>query len=163
MSTIDNLKEAFAGESQANRRYLAFAKKADDEGHHGIAKLFRAAAHSETIHALSHLNVMGEVASTAENLSAAIDGETYEFESMYPGFISEAEKDGNNKAAMSFGNANAVEQIHAGFFKKALEGLDKDQAVEYYVCPVCGNVFEGSVPDRCPICATPKSKFETIK
>ena len=163
MSTTDNLKEAFAGESQANRRYLAFAEKADQEGHHRAAKLFRAAARSETVHALKHLGVLGEVGSTSDNLSAAIKGETYEFETMYPGFIDEADQDGNKEAAMSFSNANAVEEIHADYFKRALEDLDQEQEVQYFVCPVCGNVFEDTVPDNCPICATPKNRFEPIE
>ncbi len=163
MSTNENLKEAFAGESQANRRYLAFAKKAEAGGKEQVAKLFKAAARSETIHALQHLHVLGEVGTTEQNLKAAIEGETYEFEQMYPGFIDQAEKENNKAAAMSFSSANAVEKVHAGFFKKALANPDQDEQVDYYVCPVCGNVFEGKGPGSCPICQTPNSKFELVE
>lgn len=159
MSTIDNLKDAFAGESQANRRYLAFAEKAEKEGHPQIARLFRAAAQSETVHALNHLSVLGEVGSTADNLKAAIVGETYEFEQMYPGFIAEAGKEGNQDAVMSFQGANAVEQIHSGLFKNALDSLGQNAQVDYYVCPVCGNTVEDEPPEKCPICGTAGSKF----
>jgi len=162
MSTTDNLKDAFAGESQANRKYLAFAKKAEEEGYTQVAKLFKAAAESETIHALEHLRVLGQVSSTTDNLKAAIEGETYEFEQMYPGFIDEAEKEGNKAASRSFQNANAVEEIHAEYFKRALAELGNNGAVDYYVCPVCGNVVEDSAPDFCPICHTLGSKFTLV-
>jgi len=162
MSTTDNLKDAFAGESQANRKYLAFAKKAEAEGYDQVAKLFRAAAESETIHALEHLRVLGQVGSTTDNLKAAIEGETYEFEQMYPGFIDKAEEEENKAAVRSFQNANAVEKIHAEYFKRALAELDSSSTVEYYVCPVCGNVVEDSAPDFCPICHTPGSKFTLV-
>jgi rubrerythrin len=164
--TDENLKAAFAGESQANRRYLAFAKKADEEGFPQIAKLFRAAAEAETVHALNHLQVMGQVKSTIDNLGTAVSGETYEFKKMYPEFIADAQKEGNKKAEMSFEYANKVEQIHAGKYQKALDALKskKEPAkADYYVCPVCGNTFEGSTPDKCPICGTPKEKFIKIK
>ncbi len=163
MSTTDNLEEAFAGESQANRKYLAFSKKAEAEGHDQVARLFRAAAQSETVHALEHLRVMGQVRSTADNLKTAIEGETYEYQRMYPGFIDEAEREDNKGAVTSFRNANAVEQVHAQFFKKALVDLGRNNQVEYYVCPVCGNVFEGKLPDSCPICGTPSSKFKLVE
>lgn len=162
MSTTDNLKDAFAGESQANRKYLAFAKKAEAEGYDQVAKLFRAAAESETIHALEHLRVLGQVGSTTDNLKAAIEGETYEFEQMYPGFIDKAEEEGSKAAVRSFQNANAVEKIHAEYFKRALVKLDSSSTVEYYVCPVCGNVVEDSAPDFCPICHTPGNKFTLV-
>lgn len=160
--TDENLKAAFAGESQANRMYLAFAKKAEEEGFPQIAKLFKAAAESETVHALNHLRVMGQIRSTAENLGTAVSGETYEFRKMYPEFIADAKKDGNKQAITSFDYANKVEQIHAGLYQKALDALKdkKDpKKIDYYVCPVCGNTFEGSAPDICPICASPKEKF----
>ena len=163
--TDENLKAAFAGESQANRLYLAFAKAADQEGFTQIAKLFRAAAESETVHAHNHLNVMGQVKSTADNLSAAVSGETYEFKSMYPQFIEDAKKDGNKKAIQSFDYANRVEQIHAKLYQQAIDNIKtkKDLAkTELHVCPVCGNTFEGDAPDTCPICATPKAKFMKI-
>ena len=163
--TDENLKAAFAGESQANRLYLAFAKKADEEGFPQVAKLFRAAAEAETVHALNHLKVTGQVKSTKDNLGTAITGETYEFKTMYPEFIAEAKKEGNKQAEMSFEFANKVEQIHAGLYQKALDAMkNKKEHVkaDYYVCPVCGNTFEGSAPDNCPICATPKEKFMKI-
>jgi rubrerythrin len=163
--TNENLKAAFAGESQANRLYLAFAKKAEKEGFTQIAKLFKAAAEAETVHALNHLQITGQVKSTLENLGTAVTRETYEFKKMYPEFIAEAKKEGNKQAAWSFDYANKVEQIHAGLYQKALDALKnkKEPAkADYYVCPVCGNTFEGSAPDRCPICATPKDKFMKI-
>jgi len=164
--TDQNLKDAFAGESQANRMYLAFAKKADEEDLPQIAKLFRAAAEAETMHAHNHLKVMGQVKSTSDNLGTAVSGETYEFKKMYPEFIDDAKKDGNKPAQVSFDYANKVEQIHAALYQKALDELkNKTQPAkaEYYVCPVCGNTFEGSTPDICPICATPKEKFMKIQ
>ena len=164
--TDENLKAAFAGESQANRMYLAFAKKAEEEGLTQIAKLFKAAAEAETVHALNHLRVMGKVGSTADNLGAAIAGETHEFKSMYPQMIDEAKKEGNKKAEISFDYANKVEQIHANLYQKALDNLKvnaKPAKADYYICPVCGNTFEGDMPDKCPICMTPKSKFKKIE
>jgi rubrerythrin len=163
--TDENLKAAFAGESQANRLYLAFAKAADQEGFPQIAKLFRAAAEAETVHAHNHLRVMGQVKATADNLSTAVSGETYEFKSMYPQFIEDAKKDDNKKALQSFDYANKVEQIHAALYQKAIDAVktktDLPKA-ELHVCPVCGNTFEGDTPDVCPICATPKAKFMKI-
>ena len=160
--TDDNLKAAFAGESQANRLYLAFAKKAEQEGLTQIVKLFKAAAESETVHALNHLRVMGQVKSTVDNLGTAVSGETYEFKKMYPDFIAEAKKEENKKALISFDYANKVEEIHAGLYQKAIDALVKKTElpkVDYFICPVCGNTFEGKTPDICPICATPKEKF----
>ncbi len=162
MSTTDNLKEAFAGESQANRKYLAFAKKADEEGHPQTAKLFRAAADAETVHAHAHLRVLGGINSTAENLKEAIGGETHEFKSMYPKMIEEAKAEGNSAAEMSFANANAVEEIHAGLYQKALDNLGNNVATDIYVCQVCGNTVEGEAPDKCPICGAPKKMFKLI-
>lgn len=156
------MKNAFAGESQANRRYLAYAKKADEEGLTQVAKLFRAAAEAETIHALNHLRIMGEVKSTAENLDVAISGETFEYSNMYPKYLSIAKQEGNRQAAWSFDVANKVEQVHAGLFSKALEALKskKEMAkVDYYICSVCGNTVEGTTPQKCPICGAPKTKF----
>lgn len=163
--TDENLKAAFAGESQANRKYLAFAKAADAEGFPQIAKLFRAAAEAETIHALNHLRVMGQVKSTPDNLGVAISGETYEFESMYPQFIEEAKTEGNKKALHSFDLANSVEQVHAGLYKKALEAIKTQSDLpkaDIYVCPECGNTFDGQVPDNCPVCTKPKDAFIKI-
>jgi len=163
--TDENLKAAFAGESQANRLYLAFAKAAELEGFPQIAKLFKAAAEAETIHAHNHLRVMGQVKTTAENLSTAISGETYEFKQMYPQFIEDAKKEGNKKAVQSFDYANKVEQIHANLYQKAIDAVKtkKDlSSAEISVCPVCGNTFEGKEPDMCPICGTSKEKFTKI-
>ena len=165
MATTDNLQEAFAGESQANRTYLAFAKKAEADGKPQIAKVFRAAAAAETIHAHAHLRVLGGVKDTATNLQAAIDGEGFEFKEMYPKFVAEAEAEGNQAALASFKNAMAVEEIHYNLYSKALAtfqgGGDLD-AAKISVCPVCGNTVEGGVPDICPICNVPGDKFITI-
>ena len=162
MSSMDNLKNAFAGESQANRRYLAFAKKAEEEGHKQVAKLFRAAAEAETVHAHSHLRVMGGVKGTKENIQEAIGGETFEFTKMYPQMIEEAKKEGNKQALQSFEFANKVEKIHAELYQKALNNLGKNEAVDYYVCQVCGNTVEKAAPDKCPICGASKSMFIKI-
>lgn len=162
MSTENNLKAAFAGESQANRKYLAFAKKADEEGLGGVAKLFRAAAEAETIHAMSELKVLGMVKSTAENLKAAIEGETHEFTEMYPGFIAEAEKEKNTAAKRSFELANAAEEVHANLYKKALDSIEQANDTEYYVCQICGNIHENNAPDKCSICGAPASKFVNV-
>lgn len=163
--TIKNLKDAFAGESQANRRYLAFAEKAEKEGLAQVAKLFRAAAEAETIHALNHLGIMGEIKSTAENLDAAVSGETFEFEEMYPKYLSIAKEEENHEAAWSFDVANKVEQVHADLFSKAIEALRNNKKLaktDYCVCSVCGNTVEGSAPEKCPICGAPKTKFVKI-
>ena len=160
--TIESLKSAFAGESQANRRYVAFARKAEEEGFMQVAKLFRAAAEAETIHALNHLRIMGEIKSTAENLDAAVSGETFEYKKMYPKYLSIAKQEGNHQAAWSFDVANKVEEIHAGLFSKTVDALrnKKELAkIDYYVCNVCGNTVEGTAPEKCPICGASKTKF----
>jgi rubrerythrin len=160
--TDENLKAAFAGESQANRRYLAFARKAEEEGFTQVAKLFEAAAEAETIHALNHLRITGQIKSTLENLDTAVSGETFEFEKMYPSSINVAKQEGNKQAAWSFDVANKVEQIHAKLYNKAIDALKNRKVLEkvdYYVCGVCGNTVEGAPPDKCPICGTPKEKF----
>lgn len=159
MSSKDNLKEAFAGESQANRKYLAFAKKADEEGFKQIAKLFRAAAAAETVHAHNHLEVMEGINSTEENLEEGIAGEKEEFESMYPGFIEEAKSEGNQKAVWTFDVANQVEEIHAGLYQNALENIGRNREVDYYVCEFCGNTVEGEAPDKCSVCGAAKEHF----
>jgi rubrerythrin len=161
--TEKNLQDAFAGESQANRKYLAFAKKAEEDGYKQIAKLFRAAAEAETVHAINHLRVLGSIKSTKENLEAAIDGEIYEFQSMYPKMIEDAKNESNKKAEMTFNYANAVEMIHAELYKKALENLGSNPDVDYYVCQVCGNTVEGEPPDKCPICGALKKMFKKIE
>jgi len=162
MSSMDNLKNAFAGESQANRKYLAFAKKAEEEGFKQVASLFRAAAEAETVHAHNHLRVMGGVRSTKENIQEAVGGETFEFTKMYPQMIEEARKGGNKQAQQSFEFANKVEKIHAELYQKALNSLGKNEAVDYYVCQVCGNTVENAAPDKCPICGASKSMFVKI-
>lgn len=166
MSTEKNLKEAFAGESQANRMYLAFAQKAESDGYPQIAKLFRAAAAAETVHAHAHFRVMGGVKGTAENLQAAIEGEGYEFRKMYPGFLSAAETEKNAAAAASFRNALAVEKIHHDLYSQALDSFrkGKDLAVkDIFVCGVCGNTVYGHAQEKCSVCGAPKSKFEKVR
>ena len=160
--THDNLKEAFAGESQANRKYLAFAAKADAEGRTQAAKLFRAVAAAETIHAHAHLRALGEIGSTAENLKTAIGGETEEFESMYPPMIETAEAEGEKAAQRSFIYANAVEKVHARLYQKALDNLDAMETADYYVCPVCGFTCEGQPPETCPVCGAKGNTFAKI-
>jgi rubrerythrin len=161
----EGLKSAFAGESQANRKYLAFSKKAEQEGFPGIARLFQAAAAAETVHAHNHLRVLGGVKSTAENLKEAIEGEFYEFTKMYPEFIEHAKADGNDSAKRSFNYANDVEKVHHELYKKALELLEKGKDLEnkpMYVCSVCGYTHEGDPPDTCPVCNSPKKVFNKI-
>jgi rubrerythrin len=164
-NTTDNLKSAFAGESQANRKYLAFAKKADEDGFPGVAALFRAAAAAETVHAHAHLRVLGEVKTTADNLKAAEGGEYYEFTQMYPGFIETAEKEGNKQAKQSFDRANQVEQIHHKLYAEASASLSKGKDIKagtWYVCQVCGNTVFGEAPDECPVCGVPKKNFSPV-
>jgi rubrerythrin len=164
--TMDNLKSAFAGESQANRKYLAFARKAEEEGLPQVARLFRAAAEAETVHALNHLRVMGEIKGTKENIRAAVAGETFEFRSMYPEYIDVAKQEGNTQASWSFDVANKVEKIHAGLYSRAEEALKsgkKVPALDYYVCSVCGMTVEGSAPDKCPVCGAPANKFSRVE
>ena len=163
--TKKNLQEAFAGESQANRKYLFFSEKADEAGNKQVARLFRAAAEAETVHARNHLKVLGEIKTDKENLQAAIGGENYEFTTMYPGFIDIANKEKNQAAERSFDLANRVEQIHHKLFQAALKNLEAGKSSKdapYYVCQVCGNTVEGEAPDRCPICGAPRSKFKKI-
>jgi rubrerythrin len=166
MATADNLNDAFAGESQANRKYTAFAKKADEEGFKQVAKLFRAAAEAETVHAHAHLRAMNGIKSTTENLVVARDGEGYEFQTMYPKFLVEAKAESNKAAIKSFENALAAEKVHYGLYQQALDmvkaGKDLSNAV-VYLCPFCGNVEIGVLPDKCPICGAPKDKFVEIK
>jgi rubrerythrin len=157
--TEQNLQDAFAGESQANRKYLAFAKKAEEEGYAQVARLFRAAAAAETIHAHNHLKALAGVKSTRENLMAAISGESYEFQSMYPRMIDDAKTEGQDHALRSFNLANEVEKVHAALYKKALQDLGKNLSADFYVCPVCGYTAEGEAPDDCPVCRTKKQAF----
>lgn len=158
-----NLQEAFAGESQANRKYLAFAKKAEDEGFKQVAKLFRAAAAAETIHAHNHLRELGGIKSTKENLAAAIAGEVFEFQKMYPQMIEDAKAENNTCALRTFSYANEVEKVHADLYKKALETLGKNREVDYYICQVCGNTVEGEAPEECPVCKAKKQAFRKVE
>lgn len=164
-TTSQNLGAAFAGESQANRRYLFFAQKAEEDGIKGVAKLFRAAADAETVHARNHLTAMGGLKSTKENVEAAVSGEYYEFTKMYPEFVKQAEADKDGKARTSFDWANKVERIHYKLFQSALESMQRGSgapAEPIFVCQRCGNTVEGAAPDRCPICGSPKSMFKQI-
>jgi rubrerythrin len=166
MATAENLKEAFAGESQANRMYLAFSKKADQEGFKQVAKLFRATAEAETIHAHAHFRVMGGVKSTTDNLAAAAKGEAYEFQTMYPKFLAEAQAEGNKAAAATFQHALGAEKVHHTLYSKALEWLKAGKDLEnttIYLCPFCGNIEIGTLPDKCSICGAPKDKFVEVK
>jgi len=161
--SYDDLMAAFAGESQANRKYLAFAKKADDEGFTQVARLFRAAAAAETVHALTHFRTTGEVKSTEENLKAAVAGEHYENSEMYPAFIKDAEAENDTKALRSFTWANEAEKIHEMLYKEALETLGKPgETYDYYICPVCGYTHARTAPEKCPVCGAPGSKFERV-
>lgn len=165
-TTSENVMSAFAGESQANRKYLFFAEKAAKEEHKQIARLFRAAADAETAHARNHLNVNKGIGSTLDNLKTAVGGEHHEFTEMYPGFIKQADKEGNKEALRSFDLANRVEEIHHGMFEAYLMMLAKGQTIEeknIYVCQYCGNTIEtDDPPDNCPICGVPKKMFKQI-
>jgi len=163
MATTDqHLKEAFAGESQANRKYLAWAKKAEQDGFANIARLFKTIAEAETIHAHAHLGAMGGVGTTAENLKAAIGGETYESKEMYPPMVAEATRSGNQRAKRMFAYAVEAEAVHAALFQAALDAVaaGKDlSATSFFLCPTCGHVEMGKPPETCPICGLAGSKF----
>lgn len=156
--TIENLLEGFAGESQATRKYMIYAEKAEKEGLINAAKLFKAAALAEEIHAKSHLQAAGKIGTTAENLQDAVNGETYEFESKYPKFIEEADPENDKAAIRSFTYAMEAEKVHAELYKEALENIEESEEVFYYLCPVCGNI-EKFVPDKCSICNVDGAKF----
>jgi len=165
-STKENLEEAFAGESQASRRYLFFAEKADSEGLTQIARLFRAAAEAETVHARNHLKAMDGIGATGDNLKESIGGESYEFTEMYPGFIEQAKVENNQKAEITFNYANKVEKVHHGLYRKALELLEAGQEARdepYFVCPVCGYTVAGEAPEKCPVCGTPRKMFKKVE
>jgi rubrerythrin len=163
-TTQENLAVAFAGESQANRKYLAFAQAAEKEGYPQIARLFRAAADAETIHALGHFRNMGGVGTTLQNLEAAVAGETYEYTEMYPPMVEQAKAEGH-KAKTMLGWANEAEKVHAKLFREALDamkaGKDLSQ-MDVFLCPVCGDVEFGVPPDKCPICGAPGSRYQKI-
>jgi rubrerythrin len=163
MSTHDNLKAAFAGESQANRKYLAFSRKAADEKLEMVSRLYQAVAAAETIHALKHLQIMNGVGSTLNNLKEALAGEHYEFTEMYPAFIAAAEQEENKQARNGFYLANEAEKVHHKLYEKALLAVQQNQdypAEGFYLCPVCGYVHENEAPEKCPICGAPGSRFE---
>lgn len=157
--TEQDLAEAFAGESQANRKYLAFAKKAERDGYPQAAKLFRAAAAAETVHAHAHLRAMGGIRSTQENLEEAKAGETHEFKNMYPDMIKTAEEEGHKAAARSFAYANEVEKQHAALYQKALDDMDNMAECDYYICSVCGSTHEHEAPEKCPVCGANANAF----
>ena len=161
--TEKNLMEAFAGESQANRRYLAFSKQAEKEGYHQVARLFRAAADAETVHAHNHLRALGAIKTTAENLREAISGETHEFKTMYPAMIDAAQQEGQKPAERSFTYANEVEKEHAALYERALNDPDKLEPVDYFVCSVCGYVSEGEPPEKCPVCGSKSTVFFKVE
>jgi rubrerythrin len=161
--TEQNLMEAFAGESQANRRYLAFAKQADKEGYPQAARLFRAAAEAETVHAHAHLRALGGVRSTVENLKEAVSGERHEFKDMYPAMIEAAREEGNKAAERTFTYANEVEKVHAALYQKALDKLEELEEVDYYVCSVCGYTCESEPPERCPVCNAKSQAFFKVE
>ena len=160
--TEQHLKDAFAGESQANRKYLAFAEQADKEGHPAVARLFRAAALAETVHAHAHLRVLGGVKDTAANLGEAIGGETHEFQQMYPGMIADAEAEGRTAALASFRHANEVEKTHAALYQKALDNLGTNADTSYWVCSVCGHTSEDEAPEVCPVCGARRQAFTKV-
>lgn len=164
MNTKDNLKEAFAGESQANQKYRAFAKKAEQDGFSNIARLFRTTAEAERIHAEGHLKSLAEIGSTAENLKTAIAGETYEYTSMYPPMLEQAEAEAH-RAKLMFGYAVKAEAVHAALYGRALEAVAKSQDLaeaRFYLCPFCGNIEFGVPPEKCPICGAPGAKFVEV-
>jgi rubrerythrin len=165
VNSSENLKAAFAGESQASRKYLYFAEKADQDNQPQIARLFRAASEAETVHARNHLNAMNGVGSLADNLRVAIAGEHYEFTEMYPGFIDQANAEKNNKAFQTFNWANKVEKIHHTLYEQALKDFEAGKKIEnkpIFVCQQCGNTVEGEAPDKCPVCGRPRSTFKRI-
>lgn len=161
--TQENLKDAFSGESQANSKYLAFAKQAEKDGYPQIAKLFRAVAEAETIHAHAHLRTLGKVKSTAENLESAISGETYEYKSMYPSMIETAREEGESKAEKSFMFAHAVEKVHADLYQKALENIAESYDVDFNICSICGYTAENNLPDKCPVCGAKPDTFFQVE
>ena len=153
-TTAENLKDAFAGESQANRSYLAFAKKAEKEGFLNVAKLFRTTAEAEKIHAEGHLSAVNGIGSTAENLQTAIEGETHEYTEMYPPMLQQAEAEGHKSKRM-FAYALKAEAVHASLYKLALQAIERGEDLaeaKFYLCPICGHVEFGNPPEACPVC-----------
>ena len=162
--TDDYLREAFAGESQANRKYTSFAERAEKDGYQQAARLFRAAAEAEAIHAANHLRALKAIKATKENLREAIAGETHEFKEMYPKMIAAAKAAGVKDAERTLSYANAVEEYHAKLYHDMLEGLEsKKESYPYYVCPVCGMTVEREAPEKCPVCGVKGSMFKKIE
>ena len=164
--TEDDLQEAFAGESQANRKYLAFARQAEEEGYSQVAKLFRAAAQSETVHAMNHLQVMGGISDTRKNLEEAAEGESEEFREMYPDFVDRAKENNNHNARDSFEYAMEVEEIHHGMYREAIEAVEQGEdlpSTSLFVCQGCGNTVKEEPPDSCPVCGAPRSMFTEVE
>ena len=162
----ESLKAAFAGESQANRKYLAFAEKAKREGHNQAARLFLAAAEAETIHAHNHLRALKGIRSTKENLQEAVSGETHEFKNMYPEMLEKARTEGNKEAERSFKYALDTEKVHAELYQKLLNSLEasKGENYPYFVCPVCGYTSEKQAPpEKCPLCSVKSNNFIKIE
>ncbi|PKL65852.1 MAG: rubrerythrin [Methanomicrobiales archaeon HGW-Methanomicrobiales-3] len=165
MATIENVKEALAGESQANRKYQAFSDKAAEEGFKSVATLFKAASEAEAIHAKKLLKVLGAIDITAKNLEASIEGETHEFTTMYPEFIKAAETEKRSDAVLAFTHAMKAEEVHAGLYKKALAAIKAGSDLsreKVYLCPVCGNIETGKLPDKCPICGVFAKQFREV-
>ncbi len=165
MATIENAKEAFAGESQANRKYLAFSEKAAEEGFKNIATLYKAASEAEAIHAKKLLKVLAAIEPTAKNLEVSIAGETHEFTHMYPEFVKLAETEGRSDAMLAFTHAMKAEQVHANLYKKALDAVKAGNDLgreKIFLCPVCGNIETGKAPDKCPICGVFGKQFREI-
>ena len=166
MATMENAMEAFAGESQANRKYAAFADQAESEGYKNIARLFRAASEAEAIHAKKVLKAMGKIHATKENLAESVSGETHEFKEMYPAFLKEAESEKKSDIGLVFTYAMKAEEVHATLYKEALNNLNHGQDMSnrtVYICPVCGNVFLGTAPEKCPICMAVRKVFRTVE
>lgn len=161
--TEKDLMDAFAGESQANRRYLAYSQRAEDEFLHGVAKLFRAIAEAETIHAIKHLRTAGKVRSTKENLEDAIAGETHEYTRMYPEMIAHAKEESHKSAEVGFDYANKVEALHAQLYKKALADPDNFPVQDYYICKICGYTAAKDMPDVCPVCGANQKAFFKVE
>ena len=160
--TEENVKGAFAGESQAHMKYMAFGEAAEKEKLANVARLFRAASFSEQVHATNHLRVLNGIGKTGENLQAAAEGENFEIIEMYPAYVKVAEDQGEKMAVTYFSFALAAEKVHAGLYKRAKESVDKGQDLGYFpiqVCGVCGFTVEGEAPDKCPVCGSPKEKF----
>jgi len=163
--TEANLRAAFAGESQAHMKYLIFAQKAEDEGKPNIARLFKAIALAEQVHATNHLKALGDVGETKENLDTAIAGETYEVEEMYPAFDAVAKLQQEKTAEKSIHYAISAEKVHAGLYSKAKQAVESGKDIEIgkiSICTVCGWTIEGEVPDRCPLCNAGKEYFKTF-